>query len=120
MALLADTSIWVDHLRGGLPALQDALMDNEIVCHPFIIGEIALGSLKDRETVLGLLSGLPQLDMAEPSDIRHMIDAKGLYSRGIGYVDAALIASALIRPRVRIWTKDKRLSAVAEELGIGR
>lgn len=119
MAVLADTSIWVDHLRNGVPALHDALMASTIVCHPFIIGEIALGSLRDRETILGLLSGLPQLDIAEPADVRHMIEAKGLYSRGIGYVDAALLASTLIRPGTRLWTKDKRLSAIAEELGIG-
>lgn len=82
------------------------------------MAEIALGSLKDRVTVLGLLDGLPMLPVAELAEIRVLIEGRRLHGRGIGYVDAALFAACLLVPGTQLWTRDKRLRAVAEDLGM--
>lgn len=116
--ILADTSVWVDHLRAGEAELQRRLLASEIVCHPFVIAEIALGSLKDRATVLALLDGLAPSPLAETREVRHMIDARRLYARGIGFVDATLLASCLLAPGTWLWTRDRRLNAVATDLGV--
>ncbi|WMS45305.1 type II toxin-antitoxin system VapC family toxin (plasmid) [Acuticoccus sp. MNP-M23] len=115
--ILADTSIWIDHLRAGEPDLKRLLLAEEIVCHPFVIAEIALGSLKGRDKVLGFLDGLAMLPVPEPAEIRQMIEARRLYGRGVGYVDSVLIASCLLRPGTLFWTRDRRLQAVATEIG---
>lgn len=114
--ILADTSVWIGHLRSGDAQLERHLLSSEIVCHPLIIAEIALGSLKDRATVLGLLDGLAPGPVAETGEIRQMIEVRRLYARGIGFVDAALLASCLLAPGMRLWTRDKRLDAVAIDL----
>ena len=116
--ILADTSVWVDHLRSHDPVLEQRLLANEIACHPYVVAEIALGSLRAREKVLALLDGLMSLPMAEPAEVRRMIEARQLYGLGIGFVDAALVASCLLQPGTRLWTRDRRLRAVAEEIGI--
>ncbi len=116
--ILADTSIWIHHLRKNDARLTKALIEARITCHPFIVGEIALGSLKKRDVVLSLLDGLPNLPVATPAEVRLLIKTYGLYSRGIGYVDTTLIASCLLAPGTRLWTRDRRLAAVVSELGI--
>ncbi|MCF3933320.1 PIN domain-containing protein [Acuticoccus sp. M5D2P5] len=116
--ILADTSVWIDHLRSGDAELERRLLANEIVCHPLVVAEIALGSLKDRSTVLSLLDGLARSPVGETSEIRQMIEARRFYSRGIGFVDAALLASCLLDPGTRLWTRDRRLKAVAEEFDL--
>jgi len=116
--ILADTSVWVDHLRAGDADLERCLRANEIVCHPLVVAEIALGSLQERATVLGLLDGLAHNPVAETTEVRQLIEGRRLYSRGIGYVDAALIASCLLAPGTRLWTRDKRLNAVARDLAL--
>lgn len=115
--ILADTSIWVDHLRFDDRELNRLLLAGEIVCHPFVVAEIALGSLKAREKVLSFLDGLAHLPLAEPDEVRNMLEARRLYGRGIGYVDAVLLASCLLAPGTRLWTRDRRLQAVAMDLG---
>jgi predicted nucleic acid-binding protein len=117
--ILADTSIWVDHLRSGNADLAARLRANAIVCHPMVVAEIALGSLKARTRVLGLLDGLATLPVAEPDEIRRMIEIRSIHGRGIGYVDAALLASCLLVPGTRLWTRDRRLGVVAGELHLG-
>ncbi len=117
--ILADTSVWVDHLRAGDAALTQRLLANEIACHPFVVAEVALGSLGTREKVLALLDGLATLPVAEPDEVRRMIEARRLHGRGIGYVDVALLAACLLRPGTRLWTRDRRLLAAAEQIGIG-
>ena len=94
------------------------LNDGNILIHPFIIAELALGSLRDRKKTLELLDQLPQVRVAHLSEVRSMIEARGLYSLGIGLTDAYLIASVLIDPPTLLWTKDKPLSRVSESLGI--
>lgn len=93
-------------------------MQGQIVIHPFITAELALGSLKQRARTLSLLDNLPQLRVARLSEVRTMIEARRLYSLGIGLIDAHLIASVFIEPSTLLWTKDKQLRKVAEELGI--
>lgn len=112
--ILVDTSIWIDHLRRGSPALA-ALLENEAVCtHDFVIGELACGNLRNRAELLGLLQSLPRLSAATEDETLFFIEQQHLMGRGIGYIDAHLLAAAVIR-NIPIWTKDKRLMAIAEE-----
>ena len=117
--ILADTSIWVDHLRSGDAELGRLLERGEIVSHPFVVAEIALGSLRARGEVLGLLDGLASLPVARVSEVRALVEARRLFGRGIGFVDASLVASCLLAPGTTLWTRDRRLGAVAADLGIG-
>jgi hypothetical protein len=98
--------------------MQKQLSDGQIAMHPFIIAELALGSLHDREQTLTDLDGMAQVNVARLSEVRQMIEAHSLYARGIGLIDAHLIASCLITPGTQLWTRDSRLRTVAEVLGI--
>jgi predicted nucleic acid-binding protein len=126
--ILADTSVWIEHLRSrdqgsgkqasGNQEMRKQLSQGNIVIHPFIIGELALGSLRERSKTLALLDFLPQVRVAQVSEVRRMIEARGLYSLGIGLIDAHLIASVFIDAPTLLWTRDKRLRKAAEKLGI--
>ena len=116
--ILADTSVWVDHFRFGDADLSDLLRNRSVLMHPFVLAELALGSLSQRIKTLTLLEQLPSCKVAMLMEVREMIDKRSLYTRGIGLIDAHLVASALIDPRATLWTRDKRLRTVAEELGI--
>jgi predicted nucleic acid-binding protein len=116
--ILADTSVWIDHFRSGNREMSQSLNRGEIVIHPWIIGELALGSLKDRAKTLAMLDLLPQVHIAQANELRRMIEARRLYNIGIGLIDAHLIASVFITPPTLLWTLDKRLRKVAEVLGI--
>jgi len=116
--ILADTSIWIDHLRSGNQEMRTHLQQGHIVVHPFIIAELALGSLRERSKTLALLDRLPQVRVAQLSEVRVTIEARRLHSLGIGLTDAHLIASIFINPPTLLWTRDKRLRKAAEALGI--
>jgi predicted nucleic acid-binding protein len=116
--ILADTSIWIDHLRSDNKKMREHLTSGQIVIHPLIIAELALASLRDRLKTLALLDRLPQLPVAQLGEVRLMIEARRLYGLGIGVIDAHLIASIFLHPPTLLWTRDKRLRAVAEQLGI--
>ena len=116
--ILADTSVWIDHLRSGSKELRRHLDQGEIVIHPFIITELALGSLTDRTNTLTLLDLLPKVRVARMSELRAMIEARRLYNLGIGLTDAHLIASVFIDAPTLLWTRDKRLRKVAEGLDV--
>lgn len=116
--ILADTSIWVDHFRSGNPEMQRQLANRRIAMHPLVVAELALGSLRDRTRTLAYLDLLPRAQVAQLSEVRQMIEARSLYSQGIGLTDAHLIASIFLHPPTLLWTKDKRLRGVAETLGI--
>jgi predicted nucleic acid-binding protein len=116
--ILADTSVWIDHLRSGSKEMRRHLDQGQIVIHPLIIAELALGSLKDRTQTLALLDLLPKVRVARMSELRLMIEARRLYNLGIGLTDAHLIASVLIDAPTLLWTRDKRLRKVAEGFGI--
>jgi predicted nucleic acid-binding protein len=114
--ILVDTSIWIDHLRSGSPALA-TLLQNEAVCtHDFVIGELACGNLHNRVEVLGLLQSLPRLSVATEDETLFFIEQQHLMGRGIGYIDAHLLAATVIRG-IPLWTKDKRLMTIAAEKG---
>jgi predicted nucleic acid-binding protein len=116
--ILADTSIWIDHFRSGNSELRRQLEFGRIVVHPFIIAELALGSLRDRARTLAFLDLLPQVRTAHPGEVRIAIESHRLYSLGIGLTNAHLIASVLIDAPTLLWTRDKRLRKAAEGLGI--
>lgn len=116
--ILADTSVWIDHFRSGDKELYQALNRGQIVTHPAIIAELALGSLRERSKTLAMLDLLPQVLVAQISELRLMIEARRLCNLGIGLTDAHLIASVLMNPPMLLWTRDKRLRKVAETLGI--
>jgi predicted nucleic acid-binding protein len=116
--ILADTSVWIDHFRSGNQEMRRHLDQGKIVVHPFIIAELALGSLRERTRTLALLDLLPQLRVAQLSEVRLTIEARRLYGLGIGLTDAHLIASVFINPPTLLWTRDKRLRRATEGLGI--
>jgi len=116
--ILADTSIWIDHLRSQNKQMRELLHQGRIVIHPFIVAEVALGSLRDRTRTLALLDLLPQVRVAQMHEVRLIIESRHLYNRGIGLTDAQLIASVFINPSALLWTRDKPLRKVAEALGI--
>jgi predicted nucleic acid-binding protein len=116
--ILADTSIWIDHFRSGSKEMRKHLNEGQIVIHPAVIAELALGSLRDRTKTLELLDLLPHIQVAQPSELRRMIEARHLYNLGIGLTDAHLIASVFINPSTFLWTRDRRLRKAAEGLAI--
>jgi predicted nucleic acid-binding protein len=116
--ILADTSIWIDHFRLGSSQLRKHLNEGQIVIHPAIIAELALGSLRDRTKTLAVLDLLPQVQAAQPNEVRRMIEARHLYNLGIGLTDAHLIASVFLNAPTLLWTRDKRLRKAAEGFGI--
>jgi predicted nucleic acid-binding protein len=116
--ILADTSIWLDHLRSGNKEMREHLEHGQIVIHPFITAELALGSLRDRVKMLALLDLLPQIRVAQLGEVRQMIEGRRLYRLGIGLIDAHLIASVFIDSFTLLWTKDRRLRKAAEAFGI--
>jgi predicted nucleic acid-binding protein len=116
--ILVDTSVWIDHINASEPLLVDLLGDERVLTHPYVIGEIALGSLRDRNRLLSALRDLPSAPIATPEETIFLIEREQLFSRGIGYVDTAILASARLQPGIRIWTRDKRLKNVADELGL--
>jgi predicted nucleic acid-binding protein len=115
--VLVDTSVWVDHLRRRNATLVWHLDRGEVRCHPFVVGELACGRLKNRHEVLGLLASLPQVRRAEPEEVLAFVESNGLGGSGIGWIDAHLLASARLS-HVPLWTLDRRLASVAHSLGL--
>lgn len=113
--ILVDTSIWIDHLRAGDSALTRLLETGRVLAHPFVIGELALGHLHQRQPILDALRDLPQATIATDVEVQAFIDRQQLAGLGIGYVDAHLLASVQLTPGAWLWTRDKRLHAVATE-----
>ena len=116
--ILADTSIWIDHLRTGDSVLASLLDAGTVLAHPFIIGELALGNLRQRELVLGALSDLPHASVATDSEVLHFISRHALLGRGVGYVDAHLLAAVQLTAGAKLWTSDRKLHSVAVQLGL--
>ena len=115
--VLVDTSVWVSHLREGNAELADLLNNGEVLCHPFIVGELACGNLKDRAVILSYLELLPMGIVAQHEEVLAFIENNRFMGKGLGYVDVHLIASAVLTG-VNIWTRDKRLAQVADHLHI--
>jgi len=115
--ILADTSIWIDHLRLANPTLAGLLSKGLVVIHSFVIGELAMGSLKDWKLLVQSLSDLPAARQAEDDEVLAFVEASKIHGRGIGYLDAHLLASARLTAAL-LWTRDRRLSIVAKEMGL--
>jgi len=113
--VLVDTSIWVAHLRQGRRQLEKMLMDAEVMCHPFIIGDLACGNLKNRNEIISLLQSLPMAPTIEFEEILFFINQNYMMGKGVGFVDVHLLASAQLAG-VLLWTADKRLKASADQL----
>ena len=118
--ILVDTSVWIDHLRTGVPALAMALEDEQVLMHPFVLGELACRNLRDRNEVLRLLAKLPRVTSASDAEVLQMIEHRSLMGKGLGYIDVHLLASVALEGTARLWTHDRRLAAVAAELGLAR
>ncbi|MDM7947001.1 MAG: PIN domain-containing protein [Oceanibaculum nanhaiense] len=116
--ILVDSSVWIDYLRSGDVALARLLEEISVLTHPFILGELALGNLRQREQILDDLQTLPEIIPATDDEVMHFINTNHLYGKGIGYVDAHLLASVRLTPGSRIWTRDKRFDALAREMNI--
>ena len=115
--ILVDTSVWVDHLRRGDPGLVDLLERSSVVMHPFVVGEIACGSLSDRESILELLQDLPPAIVADSDEVLQYIERHVLHGKGIGYVDVHLLASVALTEGAKLWTRDMKLHRIAAALG---
>ena len=111
--VLVDTSVWIDFLRSGDQALSSLLNNNKVVMHPMVIGELACGNLKKRQSLLKLWNSLKLLPQASHDEVLYFIEHKNLMGRGIGYIDAHLLASVTLAVDVQLWTRDKRLADIA-------
>jgi hypothetical protein len=115
--ILADTSVWVDHFRKGDPDLARHLLVNEIAIHPYVVAELALGNLANRVRTLSDMERLPWVRVARTEEVRRLIEMHKLFGRGIGFVDAHLLASMLLSEHTTLWTHDRRLRDVAMHMG---
>ena len=113
--VLVDTSIWVSHLRQSHDGLVEVLNAGEVVCHPFVIGELACGNLGNRATVLSLLEALPRAVVVEQEEVLAFIEAHDLMGKGLGYIDVHLLAAAILSG-VPLWTLDRQLDRTAAQL----
>ena len=116
--ILVDTSIWIDHLHRSEAALSALLNTSQVCTHPMIIGELALGSLRDRKTIVGLLSDLPNTSLATHAEVRSLVEAHNLHGVGLSLVDAHLLAALRLSPGDRLWTRERRLRLPADKLGV--
>jgi hypothetical protein len=119
LIVLVDTSVWIEHLRHGKIGLADRLAEGLVLMHPYVSGELACGNLKDRVTILSDLSTLPSATKATDAEVTYLIEDRGLGGRGLGWIDAHLLASALLS-KCHFWTLDKRLERTACDLGLNQ
>jgi len=115
--ILVDTSVWIQHLREGNGRLRALLFDEQVLCHPYIVGELACGTLYNRGELLSMLNALPGAHLLEHGEILSFLDARGLNGRGIGWVDAHLLGSTLLTS-CTLWTLDKPLRSAATYLNV--
>jgi len=116
--ILIDTSVWIDHLRVGDKDLAALLNNSRVLMHPFVLGELACGNIRNRNEVLALLKNLPRVTVATDDEVLFFIERHTLMGRGIGYVDAHLMAAVALGGSVGLWTRDKRLRKVADSLAL--
>lgn len=118
MRILVDTNVWIDHLRTTEPVLVDLLERDQVCVHQSVITELALGNLKDRSIFLGALERLLIVRNVDDHGVRHFIEERRLWGRGLSAVNAALLASVVVTPGVSLWTRDKRLRQAARDVSV--
>ena len=118
MRVLVDTNIWIDHLRKTEPVLVDLLERDQVCVHQSVITELALGNLKDRLVFLKALERLMILRNVDDHGVRHLVEERRLWGRGLSVVDVGLLASVVVTPGVSLWTRDKRLRQAARDVGV--
>ena len=118
MRILVDTNIWIDHLRQTEPVLVDLLERDQVCVHQSVITELALGNLKDRLVFLKALERLMIVRNVDDQGVRHLVEERRLWGRGLSVVDVALLASVVVTPGVALWTRDKRLRQAARDVGV--
>lgn len=116
--ILVDSSIWVDHLHHGNEAMRRLLFSRSVLMHPFVLQEIALGSLRDRSNVLATMRKMPQARTASTQDVMLLIENHTLYSTGIDLTDVHLLAAAMMDNETLVWTRDVRMNNAAKRLGV--
>lgn len=116
--ILVDTSVWIDHLRTADATLQGLLDVGLVLSHPFVIGELAMGNLKQRNVILDELQSLPGSIVAEEFEVLRFITDRSLFGQGMGYIDAHLLASARLTPDTALWTRDRRMQEIATRLSL--
>ncbi len=116
--ILVDTSIWIDHLRSGDIQLADLLAGGQVLAHPFVVGELACGNLRNRDEILKLLNDLPQSPVATSEEVLSFIENHQLMGLGVGYIDIHLLAATSLAENARLWTGDKRLKKVTREMNL--
>ncbi|HXR96618.1 MAG TPA: hypothetical protein VN709_02135 [Terriglobales bacterium] len=116
--ILVETSVWIEHLRSADLVLTGLLTTNQVVMHPFVLGELALGQISPRDQLLQDWANLPKLVPATDDEVLELIARQSLFARGIGYIDVHLLAALRLAPGVQLWSYDKRLNLVAGELGV--
>lgn len=116
--ILVDTSVWIDHFRRADALLAALLEDQQAATHPFVLGELACGNLRNRAEILTLMRALPSAPCANTDEMIVFIEKYGLHGKGIGFIDAHLLAAAVLEPGTQLWTRDKCLHAVARELNL--
>ena len=114
--ILVDTSVWIDHFRNGVSPLAVLLDNAHVLTHPFVLGEIACGNLRDRQETIRLLSGLPDAPEASNAEVMTFIESNKLMGKGIGFVDAHLLAAVALAADARLWTHDRRLDRASTKL----
>jgi predicted nucleic acid-binding protein len=111
--ILLDASIWIDHIHSADRNVSTLLEDGNVLCHPFVIGEVGLGDFRGRHDFLDQLRRLPVVEIASDNEVMTLIESHHLFGRGIGYVDAHLLAAVFLTPNAKLWTRDKRLKEAA-------
>jgi len=117
--ILVDTSVWIDHFRNGSERLNSLLLNTVVLIHPFVIGELACGNIHNRSRILNLLGDLPSSRLADDREVLYFIEHNNLMGKGIGYIDAHLLASVSLSAPARLWTIDRKLNDIAVGLGLG-
>lgn len=116
--ILADTSIWIAHLRSANSALRELLDGEQVLSHPLVTGELAVGNLKDRQAMIRYLNRMPKAHVATDTEVLWLIEQHRLYGLGLGYIDVHLLASIRLARGHRLWTRDQRLAAASKTLGV--
>jgi predicted nucleic acid-binding protein len=116
--ILVDTSVWIDHLRKSEAGVRRLLGVGQVLSHPLVIGELAMGSFKRRDLLLSELGDLPSAKIAAHDEVLHFVSTYRLFGLGIGYIDAHLLAAVRLMPGSLLWTRDRSLLEVASKLGL--